>query len=768
MSLKRILGILLMIVLASSCKRDLDDIYARPDWLAGKVYDQILEQPELSTFAQCIERTGFDEIINVSGSYTVFAPSNDAWNTFFQESPDYNTVEEIPLDELEDLVKYHIVQDAWSKVQLRSLDVFGWIDTLDITNNKPRGFKRETFLLEENQKYGVGYKGIGSARKEIIVDTLDTDLHRIVATDSRKYAPIFYSEYLDIYNLDQSDYEFYFDRSFGGAEDIYFAGSKITSEEIFAENGFIYITDQVVKPLKTAYQILAEKEEKEEYTDFLDLLNLFPEFTYNETETYEQPGAEAGLEVDSLFDLSYNELVFDITNEKTSARKGEVGLPSNVTIRYHHGMLAPTNTAFETFINTYLNIDQGWQSILNAPNHIQRIIANSHMSFTTIYPTDFQQGFLNGEDDIVTLDEGNISEKQFGSNATFIGLNQAIVPRAFKSVTGPVYLRRGFSKIMYAIEAAGLLPALKRENKDYSLFVESDLNTDLDSSLFYDNGTFIALQILGGGFADRWVLSTNDLRNLILNHVALRTPLGTSRKEFIPNMAGNYLIFNNETGEVSGTAASTHGFKGTTNIPNFPREIDFDADNGKTYEIDNWFSFSTSDIYSIISLNFPAFHNLLVQAGLALTNSYEYTFLSDNEFYTIFAPSDEALASQDLSELTRDELRNFLLLHFVRGDIIFTDGSSSPGYYTTERKDEKSTSFSTINTKIYINPAYDLITLKGRNGTGNIEVYESQTSNRLAGVKTGEAVNEAFPSMYNNAVIHEIDQVLNVENLDTQ
>jgi hypothetical protein len=40
------------------------DKYARPDWLAGKVYTQLLDQPDLSTFAECVERVGYDTIID--------------------------------------------------------------------------------------------------------------------------------------------------------------------------------------------------------------------------------------------------------------------------------------------------------------------------------------------------------------------------------------------------------------------------------------------------------------------------------------------------------------------------------------------------------------------------------------------------------------------------------------------------------------------------------------------------------------------------------
>lgn len=344
-----------------SCRQE-PDIYKRPDWLAGKVYTQILAQPELSTFAKCIELTGYNEILNVSGSYTVFSPSNEAFTKYFAQNTKYKSVEEIPIDELTEIVKYHIVQNPWSKIQLRTLDVFGWIDTLSTDNNKPKGFKRETLLLNPNRKYGIAITGNGSDSKFVIVDTLQSNKYRKVITDSRKYVPIFYQEYFDIYKLNKSDYEFYFDRTFDSPEDIYFAGAKIVSDEISAENGFVYVIDKVVEPLENAAQIIANSSGTNQYTDFLNVLNLFPKFEYNREKTFLQPGASQGLVVDSLFDLSFPTLAFDFTSERTSPPTGIYGLPANVAIRYHHGLMAPTNSAFQSFIDEYIKIPNGWGS----------------------------------------------------------------------------------------------------------------------------------------------------------------------------------------------------------------------------------------------------------------------------------------------------------------------------------------------------------------------------------------------------------------------
>ena len=743
-----------------SCKQE-PDIYNRPEWLAGKVYTQVLEQPELSTFAKCIELTGYDKILDVSGSYTVFAPSNEAFNVYFSQNPEYKSVDDIPESELARLVKYHIVQNPWSKIQLRTLDIYGWIDTLDINNDKPRGFKRETLLLEPNRKYGIENEVVDKELKYIIVDTLLTNRYRRVITDSRKYVPVFYQEYFNIYDLNKSDYEFYFNRTFDGTNDMYYAGAKIVSDEIPAENGFVYVIDRVVEPLDNASEILERENGNFNYSDFHDVLNMFSEFEYNQEKTFAQPGASQGMVVDSLFDLSFPDLAFDFNGEKTSPPTGTYGLPSNVTIRYHHGLMAPTNEAFQSFINEYIKIPNGWGNFKSTPEHIKRIIANTYLSVNTIYPSDFEKGFYNGEKDIVRLDEGNIVQKEFCSNSSFIGLKEAIVPRAFKSVTGPIYLLKGYSKVMYAIEQSGLLSALKRENEDYMFYVENDVNTSQDSSFLYNPVTkrFSAYMISPGG-SKEVAFSDNDLRIMLLNHIAIDKAEGVARKEFIPNLAGNIIIVNNETGEVSGTGATTVGYKGTQLAPEYPVLLSDKVDNGTTYDIQNWFSFSSPTLYGKISTDFPKFHALLRKAGLSNDKEFKYTFISDNDFYTVFVPSDKAIDEAGLDKMPLDELKNLLLFHFVQGDMIFTDGKKGTGYYETARIDEKSTAYTKVYTSIYLTLGIDLITIPSKEGSVYAEIAEADnTTNIITGVSRGTGL-EAFTIMYNNGVIHVTDKVL--------
>lgn len=785
---KQLTFITLLVLFFFGCKDDkLTGIYAPPSWLPGKLYSQILSKPELTTFAELVKISGYDTIINVSGSFTVFAPSNDAFTQYFQSNPNYKKVSDIPKAEVVKLVKYHIVQDGWSKKQLMSLDVNGWIDSLDLKNNLPRGYKRQTLLMEKNRKYGVRKSiyfpndptSVLSQRLDIIDTTATTKYMRVV-TDSRKYAPIFYKQYFDIYNLSTSDFEFYFGRPFLSANDIYYCGGRITSPELFAENGFVYVIDKVIEPLKNGIEFLTDNS-KNNYSTFYNLLNMFSEFSYNATETSKQPGAAQGLRVDSLFNLSYPKLVYDINSELTKAPRGTVGLPGNVSIRYHQGILAPTNTAMDQLVSQYLAGGNNWGSIENAPENIKLIIVNSCLSINPIYPTDIQKGILNGEFDNIVIDESSIVQKEYGSSCTFIGVNKPVVPRAFSSVTGPIYLRKGYSKVMYAIEASRLLPALKKRGVNYSVYVESDNSTANDSTLLTMDALrgqkIFYLSTMKGpdgkqGSAKAYLLSRSDIQTLILNHVATDQPKGIARKEFIKNLAGNYLIYDNVTHVVQGTSPSTFGYNGAKQVLNIPRQISTNSDNGSTYEIDSWFNFSVSSVFNTLLTKFPEFHALIKKAGLSQDVLSTYSFMSPTVNYTVFAPDSAALSVVNTKAMSQAELKKFVMMYFIPGQILFTDGKMTSGYYETCRVDEKSTPFAPVYTKIKVIAGIDKITIASVDGSNDVIVNESPRTNMIMSkaIVNGATTTtvDVYVNTVANGVVHEVKKPLLFGQIDTQ
>ena len=141
--------------------------------------------------------------------------------------------------------------------------------------------------------------------------------------------------------------------------------------------------------------------------------------------------------------------------------------------------------------------------------------------------------------------------------------------------------------------------------------------------------------------------------------------------------------------------------------------------------------------------------------------------MSPNEFYTVFIPNDSVLIDYQADTMSIPTLKKFLQLHFIQGDIIFTDGNKTAKYYETTRIDEKSTPFTTYFTKIFINPGIDFISIKNLSGTDYISIPESSRTNIITGRDLGDG-QQVFPNVISTAVIHEIDKVLLLEEIDTQ
>lgn len=74
------LSAMIVLLLAAACSKEWDDHYDAGSYnLPDKtVTEYIKAQPDLSTFSKMLEISGYDDILNESQSYTVWAPKNDA------------------------------------------------------------------------------------------------------------------------------------------------------------------------------------------------------------------------------------------------------------------------------------------------------------------------------------------------------------------------------------------------------------------------------------------------------------------------------------------------------------------------------------------------------------------------------------------------------------------------------------------------------------------------------------------------------------------
>jgi len=76
------------------------------------IYEYLKQKPEqFSEFVKILDKTGYAGFLNAYGSYTLFAPTNSAIQTYLQQN-NKTSIDQIDENELKNLVKFHLIQDT--------------------------------------------------------------------------------------------------------------------------------------------------------------------------------------------------------------------------------------------------------------------------------------------------------------------------------------------------------------------------------------------------------------------------------------------------------------------------------------------------------------------------------------------------------------------------------------------------------------------------------------------------------------------------------
>ncbi len=561
------------------------DIYKRPAWLPGKLYTTVSVQENMTMFTECLRLTGLNKILDVSGSWSVFAPTDEAMKQFLAENH-YASISAIPLDELEKITEFHIIQNPWSLQQLRSLGVNGW-KTGDDNKSNPYAFKRETMLRNPAEKYWIKR---AKNKDMIVLDSTVSDGYKKVFVQSRKYVPIFYDEYLKINGLTSEDYRFYFGRAFEPGN-VYYAGAKIIKSDILAENGFVHIIDKVVNPMRNGKELLEKEMPGETYKLFTEMVYwYYPDFEFNKEATLNQPEVRLGGLVDTLWDLNYAGLAFDLHSERI--------YNFNQTLIRHNGLYAPTDDAFSEFIDGTLTAKSGfphWANHKSLPPDIVKIIVAQNFKSTPLFPSTVQYQEIFKKGNRYRQNEESVIRKEFGSNCTFIGLNTYIPDRVFTSVTGPVFCRPNYSIFRRALLYSGAIDAIANHAGELHFFPIPDYALIGDSSLIINwinkDADIYNFQVLNKLTRQVESVGTGTLRNWILNQVGISTTGVSAGTETIRTLGGKTITWDHTNNTIRGSYPCTAGYKSDIVKICTPGSMDEPADNGKTWSVGYWFNF---------------------------------------------------------------------------------------------------------------------------------------------------------------------------------
>lgn len=110
--MRKIITIIAGLLLLGSCDDPYKDQVFRAydeqpvgEWLAG--------QPEFSMWVAMLRKVNLYNAMNLgNGQFTCFVADNTAVETYLREKTDYDSVEEMPADEIDFLLRYHIISGA--------------------------------------------------------------------------------------------------------------------------------------------------------------------------------------------------------------------------------------------------------------------------------------------------------------------------------------------------------------------------------------------------------------------------------------------------------------------------------------------------------------------------------------------------------------------------------------------------------------------------------------------------------------------------------
>lgn len=116
---KTLLLFLLAAISLSACKKGYNNYWDHENPKTGFIYDKAKSDSNFTIFAAGLERAGLVKYVNISGLYTVFAPTNEAFYKFFQ-TRGYKAIDDVPVSSLFAILSYHIANNMWYYYDFRT------------------------------------------------------------------------------------------------------------------------------------------------------------------------------------------------------------------------------------------------------------------------------------------------------------------------------------------------------------------------------------------------------------------------------------------------------------------------------------------------------------------------------------------------------------------------------------------------------------------------------------------------------------------------
>lgn len=296
-----------------------------------------------------------------------FAPDDAQFMTYLH-AHGWSSVDNVPLDSLKVLVGNHIVQYSYKPD--------------DLMNFQPNG------VLNPATNPGIYYKHKTFGKDPIQVVTNPKTGRKIEVYKREKYLPVLSTDLFHFKKLAdlEYNYKYFFPNSqWKGDNQFYVANASVIEggNGIPTDNGYLYLIDNTLKPLRNIYDIVEDPSKN--YSVFKSLYDRFAAITYD-AQLSEKYGATSN---DSIYVYYHNSLP-KIASEWTFNYEG--GFTENIQVASGTAFNAfvPNDAALESFIHEFFPAYQSREDIPLLA--LEYLLSNHIKSSNIVLPEEIKAG----------------------------------------------------------------------------------------------------------------------------------------------------------------------------------------------------------------------------------------------------------------------------------------------------------------------------------------------------------------------------------------
>lgn len=656
----------------SGCrKKAFDDYYGRPATLQPPIYQVLQARGNFTNLLACIDKSGYTATLSGAGYWTLFAPNDAAFATYFSSNATIKSMANMDSVTARKIVTYCLVYNAFQTDHIADFQsTTGWVTGT--------AFKRRTAYYD-----GVYQETVNSVPTSVIAS--NRNLGYIFGDNNNKYVPYITDLFLTTKGLTSSDYNYFFPNSTYSGFNV--VDGKVVTKNIIAENGIIHEIDKVLTPLPSLEQYLAANPQ---YSVFKSLYDKYMvTYTANSDATHRNT-VLTGSNATVYVKLYLNLLAYSPNNENY------LKVQDNDAQADGYSMFVPTNDVLTAYINNVI-LGSGYASLDVLPQQIIVDLLNAHMWQTTVWPSKFASTNNFQGEPARFSPTADVVDKKFCSNGMFYGTSKVQAANVFSSVFGKVYLDPNYS-LMTRLLNISLRYTITNPNLKFTLILMPDA---VLRSLGYDYSTASsAFTYTSAGVTTIGGSALTNLTRILNAHVVVTAQnqldniAGTG---VVETFNGDYIKYNANTFQAAGNADASQSLVVTGTKT---------ANNGRVYyQNTGLLQYSTVTIANEIAKQavkttdpFYDFYQYLTASTQYNATAQEITGIALGTFYTVFIPNHAAIVQavndgflpgtagvpnyKPTAAADQALVNRFILAHIINGTTIAPDGLKTGSFAT--------------------------------------------------------------------------------------